>query len=214
MTVNLSVQAAVIDLRSDRPCQSDLFLVDTNAWIWQTYLNVSAVPKKQTEIDRVGQKVSEYSSYIQAARNVGATLAYSGLILAELAHVIEKSEFEIYRRNTGPRNLTFKEYRHNLTSERLNVVSLVNTSWDQVKAIASPIESIINESLTQAALRRFQSAALDGYDLLIIEAAEHEGVTQFVTDDMDYAVVAGIQMFTTNQDVINAAQSQGKLLVR
>jgi predicted nucleic acid-binding protein len=214
MTVNLSVQAAVIDLRSDRPRQSDLFLIDTNAWIWQTYPNVSAVPKQPAQVARVGQKISEYSSYIEAARNVGSTLAYSGLILAELAHVIEKSEFEIYRRNTGSGNLNFKEYRHNLDSERLNVVSLVELSWSQVESIASPIESIINESLTQAALRRFQSAALDGYDLLIIEAAEHEGVTQFVTDDMDYAVVAGIQMFTTNQDVINAAQSQGKLLVR
>jgi predicted nucleic acid-binding protein len=214
MTVNLSVQAAVIDLRTDRPRQSDLFLVDTNAWIWQTYPNVSAVPKQPAQVARVGQKISEYSSYIQAARNVGATLAYSGLILAELAHVIEKSEFEIYRRNTGPGNLTFKEYRHNLASERLNVVSLVELSWAQVEAIASPINLLVDETVTQAALRRFQSEALDGYDLLIIEAAEHEGVTQFVTDDMDYAVVAGIQMFTTNQDVINAAQAQGKLLVR
>jgi predicted nucleic acid-binding protein len=214
MTVTLTVQAAVIDLRTDRPRQSDLFLIDTNAWIWLTYQNALAIPKQPAAITRVDQKISDYSSYIQAARNVGATLAYSGLILAELAHVIEKSEFEIYRRNTGLRDLKLKEYRHNLDSERLNVVSLVELSWAQVEYIASPIESIINESLTQAALRRFQSAALDGYDLLIIEAAEHEGVTQFVTDDMDYAVVAGIQMFTTNQDVINAAQSQGKLLVR
>jgi predicted nucleic acid-binding protein len=214
MTVNLSVQAAVIDIRTDRPRQGDLFLIDTNAWIWQTYPNALAVPNQPAQVARVGQKISEYSSYIQAARNVGSTLAYSGLILAELAHVIEKSEFEIYRRDTGPRDLKLKEYRHNLASERSHVVSLVELSWAQVESIASLIKSIINESLTQAALRRFQAAALDGYDLLIIEAAEHEGVTQFVTDDMDYAVVAGIQMFTTNQDVINAAQAQGKLLVR
>jgi hypothetical protein len=81
-------------------------------------------------------------------------------------------------------------------------------------AIASPINLIVNESVTQAALQRFQTAALDGYDLLIIEGSEQEGITQFMTDDMDYAVVPGIQMLTTNQDVINAAQTQGKLIVR
>jgi predicted nucleic acid-binding protein len=214
MAVNLSVQATVIDLRSDCPRPGDLFLVDTNAWLWQTYPNVSAVPKQPTQVARVGQKIREYSSYLQAARNVGSTLAYSGLILAELAHVIEKSEFEIYRRNNEPTRLSFKEYRHNLASERLNVVDLVELSWAQVAAIAVPINLAVNESVTQAALRRFQSAALDGYDLLIIEAAERERITQFVTDDMDYAVVSGIQMFTTNQDVISAAQAQGKLLVR
>jgi hypothetical protein len=52
MTVNLTVQAAVIDLRTDRPRQSDLFLVDTNAWIWQTYPNVSAVGEKPMETAR------------------------------------------------------------------------------------------------------------------------------------------------------------------
>jgi predicted nucleic acid-binding protein len=214
MAVHLSVQAAVIDLRNDRPSPSDLFLVDTNAWIWQTYPNVRAVPKKPAEVARVGQKITEYSSYIQAARNVGSTLVYSGLILAEIAHVIEKSEFEIYRRNTGPVNLSFKKYRHNLASERSNVVSLVELSWMQIAAIASPIDLSVNEAVTKAALRRFQTEALDGYDLLIIEAAEQDGIQQFVTDDMDYAVVSGIQMFTTNQDVIDAAQAQGKLLIR
>jgi predicted nucleic acid-binding protein len=210
----LSVQAAVIDLRSDRPRQGDVFLVDTNVWLWQTYPNVSAVPKQPAQVARVGQKISEYSSYLQTASNVSSTLAYSGLILVELAHVIEKSEFEIYRRNNEPVRISFKEYRHNLASERLNVVDLVELSWAQVAAIAVPINSAVNEAVTQAALRRFQSEALDGYDLLIIEAAERERITQFMTDDMDYAVVSGIQMFTTNQDVINAAQAQGKLLVR
>jgi predicted nucleic acid-binding protein len=214
MPVSLLVQADVVDLRSDQPRQGDLFLVDTNAWLWQTYPNVSAVPKKPLEVARVNQKVADYSLYLQAARNVGATLAYSGLILAELAHVIEKSEFDIYRRSIAPASPSLKEYRHSRPLERSNVVDLVELSWAQVEAIATPVNLVVDEAITQASLRRFQAQALDGYDLLIIEAAQNEGITQFVTDDMDYAVVSGIQMFTTNQDVIDAARAQGKLLVR
>jgi predicted nucleic acid-binding protein len=214
MSVNLTVQAEVIDVRADAPRQGDLFLVDTNVWIWQTYPNISAASRTPTAAARVTQKITEYSAYLQAARNVGSTLAYSGLILTELAHVIEKSEFEIYRRNANLGGLAFKDYRHNLPGERTNVVSLVESSWFQVMAIASPINLIVNESVTQAALQRFQATALDGYDLLVIEGSEQEGITQFMTDDMDYAVVPGIQMFTTNQDVIDAARSQGKLVVR
>ncbi|WP_309740879.1 MULTISPECIES: hypothetical protein [unclassified Chamaesiphon] len=39
MTIQFDVQAEVVDILSDRPQQSDIFLVDTNVWVWQTYPN-------------------------------------------------------------------------------------------------------------------------------------------------------------------------------
>jgi hypothetical protein len=58
MTVNLTIQADVIDIRQDPPRQSDIFLVDTNVWLWQTYTNLlSTSPNAQ-------QKIPLYTSYL------------------------------------------------------------------------------------------------------------------------------------------------------
>lgn len=208
MAVNLTVQADVIDIKGDIPQQDDIFFVDTNVWFWQTYSNASiSNPRAVT-------KINEYSSYLLASLSSGATLTYLGLILAELAHTIEKTEREIYVQ--ANRQLNPKEYRHNLTAERLNVVSQVQTAWSQVEAMAVPVNLTIDDETTRAALARFQSQALDGYDLLILEAITRAGSGQIkiITDDMDYAVVPGIQVFTSNNLVTTQAAIQGKLIIR
>ncbi|MBG1240155.1 hypothetical protein [Nostoc sp. NZL] len=43
MVVNLSIQADIIDIKTDNPQQGDIFLVDTNVWFWQTYTNAGAL---------------------------------------------------------------------------------------------------------------------------------------------------------------------------
>lgn len=63
-------------------------------------------------------------------------------------------------------------------------------------------------------LLRFQSDALDGYDLFLLEAARAAGISKVITDDGDFCSVPGIEMFTKNQRVITSAQTQGKLIVR
>lgn len=208
MAVTLNVQADVIDIRTDKPKQSDIFFVDTNVWFWQTYTNAS-VSHPSAPI-----KISEYSTYLNSALSNGATLTYSGLILAELAHIIEKTEREIYIQSYG--FLKPKEYRHNFPGERMKVVSEVQSAWSQVKALATPVNLTVDDATTDIALNRLQNQAVDGYDLLILEAISRGGVGQvkIITDDMDYAVVPGIQVFTSNNYVIQAATIQNKLVVR
>ncbi|NET30434.1 MAG: hypothetical protein F6K19_00265 [Cyanothece sp. SIO1E1] len=209
MAINLNVQANVISIRTDTPTQSDIFLVDTNVWLWQTYTNASASSRTAP------RKISEYTRYLSAARSNGTILSYSGLILAELAHVIEKTEREIYNQRTGS-TLKTKDYRHNYPTERANVVAEVQSAWSQVEAIALPVDLTIDDTTTNAALNRFQTQALDGYDLLILEAISRSGAGQVrvITDDMDYAVVPGIQVFTSNDSTLCLAAEQGKLIMR
>ena len=38
MAINLTVQATVVDIRSDTPKPYDTFLVDSNVWYWLTYI--------------------------------------------------------------------------------------------------------------------------------------------------------------------------------
>ncbi|MEH1908518.1 hypothetical protein [Nostoc sp.] len=203
MVVNLNIQADIIDIKTDNPQQGDIFLVDTNVWFWQTYTNAG-----------FGTKVSKFSNYLkyinQSLLN-GATLTYSGLILAELAHIIEKTEYNIYIKSYG--FLPLKEYRHNYPNERMNVVAEVQSAWSQVKALAIPVDLTVDDATTDAALNRFQTQAVDGYDLLLLEAISRAGAgkIKIITHDMDYAVVPDIQVFTSNNNVIQAANIQKKL---
>lgn len=209
MPLNLSVQAAIIDIRNDTPRQEDIFLVDTNVWLWQTYSNASF------SAPNAARKIQAYTLYLRKARQNGSTLVYSGLILSELAHVIEKTELEIYNRQENS-ELKTKEYRHNYPTERAKVVAEVEAAWKQVESLAIPIDLKVDEATTNATLARFKIQALDGYDLLILEAIQQAepGQVNVITDDGDYAVVPGIQVFTCNGTVIQQATAQGKLVRR
>ncbi|MEH1862080.1 MAG: hypothetical protein V7L21_29670 [Nostoc sp.] len=129
--------------------------------------------------------------------------------MAELAHNIEQTEREIFSST-----LKSKEYRHNFPAERAKVVAEVQAAWSQVISSAVCTDVLVSEETSNAALTRFQTQLLDGYDLLILEAMDKAGVTQIITDDGDYLTVPGIKVFTANSGAIAAAKSKGKLLVR
>jgi len=203
MAINYVIQAEVVDINADSPTATDAFFVDTNVWYWMTYPNAAAAAFP-------GQL--DYPAFVNCALAVEARLCCSGLSLAELSHLIEKTEREIYEKSVGM--IRAKEYRHNLPSERSRVVSEVEAAWGQVKSLSSPLALTVDEKVTDAALDRFQTEKLDGYDLFILETMKNHGVVQVITDDGDFATVAGIRVFTANRNVLLAARTQGKLLMR
>lgn len=215
MAVNYTVQATVVDIRSDTPRPTDAFLVDTSIWTWVAY------PQATTGASRSSSgKVRDYTDYIFRALRVRARLYRCGLSLAELAHVIERTERGIYEaahpalkpasssQATGWINT--KEFRHNYPAERSNVVSQTRTAWNIVKNMTQPMDVCVDDAITEAALARFQTQPLDGYDLLMVENMAKGGVVQVLTDDGDFCTVPGIQVFTANQGVISAAFAQSK----
>ncbi len=201
MPINYTVQAEVVDIRSDAPKNDDIFLVDTNVWYWYTYTNASISSRPYQIID--------YPSYLATAISTNSLLLYCGLSQAELAHNIEQTERQIFSST-----LKTKEYRHNFPIERAKVVAEVQSAWSQVISTAVCTDILVNEVTSNAALIRFQTQLLDGYDLLILEAMDKAGVMQIISDDGDFVTVPGIKVFTANGGAILAASSQGKLLVR
>lgn len=204
MAINYTVQAEVIDITVDAPKAEDAFLVDTNVWYWMTYPNATSHTQNQR---------SNYPSYLHNALGVSAKIFHSGLTLAELAHIIEKTEREVYARSIGS-NTEPKEYRHNFSGQRGHVVSEVKAAWAQVSNLAELLTVTIDTITTTAALNSFQTEKVDGYDLFIIESMKSHGVMQVITDDGDFATVPGIQVFTANRNVIQAARAKGKLVTR
>ena len=204
MAVNYTVQADVIDINADTPKAADTFLIDTNVWYWLTYSKASQ--------NALPYQISDYPAYANAALGAGARILQSGLSLAELTHLIEKAEREIFQAANG--RIAAKEYRHNFAGERANVVAEVQAACGLVTTLAEPLTMAIDAATSAAALNRLRTEKVDGYDLFILESMRINGVVQIITDDGDFATVPGIQVFTANRKVIQAAGVQGKLVTR
>ncbi|MFB2839275.1 hypothetical protein [Floridanema evergladense] len=201
MAVNYIVQAEVVNIQSDQPKKDDIFLVDTNVWYWLTYTKASTSANYY--------QITDYPTYIAKALAAQSLLLYCGLSLSELAHNIEQTEKQIFSSTLKP-----KEYRHNYPAERANMVAEIQAAWSQVISIAVSTDITVDEAITNNALTRFSTQPLDGYDLLILEAMDKAGIVQIITDDGDYVTVPGIRVFTANRNVLTAAGTQSKLLIR
>jgi len=207
MAINYSIQAKIVDITTDSPKVDDVFLVDTNVWYWMTYTRASLSVRPPAQY-----QTSNYPAYTNAALSAGARIYQSGLSLAELTHLIEKAEREIYERTN--RHIGTKEYRHNLSDERTQVIAEIQSAWAQVVSLADPLVATIDGQMANSALARFQTEKVDGYDLFILESMKNHDVVQVITDDGDFATVSGIQVFTANRNVIATARDQGKLKIR
>ncbi|MFM0512069.1 PIN domain-containing protein [Paraburkholderia sp. RL17-373-BIF-A] len=205
MPANLISAAEVVDISNDVPTAEDVFFVDTNVWYWMTYTKASTSGARAYQIN-------SYPAYTNNALNARSTIYQSGLSLAELSHLIEKAERDIFAVSNP--SVTPKEFRHNFPIERANVCSEVEAACIQVTALADPLEITIDETLSNSILDRFSKNAVDGYDLFILESMKAHGIVQVITDDGDFATVPDIRLFTANQNVIATAKAQGKLLTR
>lgn len=213
MAINYAVAADVVDLRTDTPAAGDVFLVDTNVWFWTSYSRAGFnLPHW------LSQKLIDYPDYLQKCLNNGATLHWCGLTLCELAHLIEKTERDIWNdgeTNAGRPTCKPKEYRHK-PAERARVIAELDVAWKAIESLGSvlPASVVVDGPNTAAALVDFKTVLLDGYDLFLLQAARASGVSQVISDDGDFCQIAGTVLFTSNPAVIGAARAQGRLIVR
>ncbi|RDS92595.1 PIN domain-containing protein [Pseudomonas fluorescens] len=204
MAVAYNIQADIVDITTDTPRKEDSFVVDTNVWYWMTYSKASMGAQPY--------QIKHYPVYTSDALGVGSTIYQSGLSLAELTHLIEKAERDIYAAKNP--KITTKTYRHNLPAERSRVCLEVQAACSQVLSLSSSLNLNIDAALSTSAINRFSNEKVDGYDLFILESMAANGVIQIVTDDGDFTTVPGIRVFTANKNVLAAAKAQGRLVVR
>jgi hypothetical protein len=206
MAIKYNVRANVVDITIDQPQKSDTFLVDSNVWLWFAYTKAS--------MNSLAYQTLNYPNYLKQCLSTSSTLIKTGLSLSELAHIIEKMEFTIFSKTTTLGNIDKKEYRHNLPSERANVVAEIEAVWNQIDPIGVQMEIQVEEQLTRAALARLKNECLDGYDAITTEVFLKTSYKNILTDDGDFATVNNITVFTANRNVIEQAKKQGKLITR
>lgn len=201
MPPSYDIHANIYDISVVKPKKEDIFLVDTNVWFWMTYPTATHTATHYQTIS--------YPNFLNDILNVGATLLRINLSLAELSHIIETTEHEIY--SNYVKKISLKEYRHNFKEERQRIVSNINTCWQQVESFAASLELKIEDCVATSALTNLNNVNVDGYDLFIIEAMKNSGIVKFITDDGDFSTVPNIDVYTANRNVVGAARSQGKL---
>ncbi|WP_120508463.1 PIN domain-containing protein [Rahnella bruchi] len=203
MAFSGTILSNVIDINNYIPKDKDNFFVDTNVWFWLTYSK--GIPQGRSYLHI-------YNQFINSALNNNSKLYHSGLTLAELAHIIEKSEREIHGKVIN-KTISTKDFRHLFSVQRLAAIKEVETSWLQVESLAEQIEINICENITDNCVTKMPSNSLDGYDLMIHESMLNSGILNIVTDDGDYTTVPGINVYTSNKNVLLAALQQKRLIL-
>jgi len=202
-----TVVAKICDIRSVAPDPEAEFLIDTNAWYWTTYTRAS--------VPAIGQprkyQSQHYPRFIKKALDNGSILHRCDLSLAELSHTIEDCERRIFIEFIANREVSVKEYRHCEDEERRDVVSEIESAWGQVVQMSHCLGLSVEGPTTVGALDDLKASRIDGYDVLLLQAMRQGKVTRIVTDDSDFATVAGLEVFTCNPDLIELARAQGQL---
>lgn len=208
MAVSYNVIADVVDVTTDAPNENDTFIVDSNVWYWLSYSRCSMAKSPP-----MPYQVRAYPTFVSAAVVARSGIRRCELSVAELAWLIERTEFDIFAASAGSM-LNPKEYRHNLPAERARVMSEIQAAWSVVENMAKPLPFAIDESVGRAVMASCGASPMDGYDALLGEAARQNGIVQVLTDDGDFCTVPGITVFTANATVIRRAKAANRLIVR
>jgi len=212
MPVSYNIKADVVDLRNDRPKPNDVFFVDTNVWYWLLYSKASSFSNPRPPHK---YQTSFYPEYVNKLAAVNARIIRCELILAEIAHIIEKTEFEIYKYERCEDDLKLKEFRHNCPKERSQVVQEIETVWESINAFSESRDITLGESDSNFILRSLGETCLDSYDALYLQwLFQIPEKSNIITDDGDFVTCPGVTVFTANKNVIDAAKKCGKLIHR
>jgi hypothetical protein len=206
------VQAQVVDITADRPQPTDRFLIDTNAWYWLAYSRSQLTTRRPQDY-----QIRDYPGYIRAALGAQSALYWSGLSMAELSTLIERSEYDIFCRTHQRRSAQFplKQYRHGQPQERAQqVIPEITAAWDLVETFGVCLESLVDQTAVTQAMADFSTQSVDGYDSLIIHSARLANIDQVITDDVDFVTVPNMTVFTANPKALSAAEAQNKLWTR
>jgi len=200
----LAFRSSVVDITRLRPRSTDVFLVDTNVWYWLTYTRASTTAR--------AYQVQHYPDFISRALTAKAILHYAPETIAELAHIIERCEYNLHvQTNQLPTSYRAKEFRQD-PALRPGVVSEIELACQQVMTFGRCLDAPRDGTWVQAALGELKKHEVDGYDAFVLAASRAAGVTNIVTDDSDFVTCSGLAVMTANRYTLTEARTLGKLL--
>lgn len=185
----------VINISKYSPQHKDRLFVDTNVWFWLTYagsreIDSDSAPKRY--------QLEDYPHFINSVLDAGARLFHCSLTLAEIANVIERTEYEIYCSELG-KKISRKEFRK-IPAQKDRVTKEIESAWSTIKKCSENLDSKLCKKFTEEAFDLFRSSNVDAYDAFFIEIMKQNEILSILTDDADFLSVAGQSVFTANKN--------------
>jgi predicted nucleic acid-binding protein len=166
------------------------YFVDTNVWYWCTYAASKSFLAKTPQ----KYQVDYYPSFVENALENNSTLYCSPLTLVELANLIERSEWEIYKAYTQDSTINLKAFRKKPT-ERKAVLNEIKIAWQSVKELATELPFNIDSETSDTFIQSLSSYKVDGYDALFHQIMNENEIGNIITDDKDFRSIDDIDVF-------------------
>lgn len=155
---------------------TEVLVLDTNVLLWTFYPKLTPNKVYQTR---------EYPSFIANSIARKNHIIVTTFCLNEMLHIVEKTEYDIYRKKTGT-SIPLKDYRR-IPTERSNVKAEIELILKQLRAI--PTLQIVKSKATQKTISQFAyhySVHLaDFFDFCLISFCNNHKYS-IVSDDRDF----------------------------
>ncbi|MFM5622870.1 type II toxin-antitoxin system VapC family toxin [Aeromonas veronii] len=175
------------------PQAGDSFFIDTNVWLWTTYFSSRDFSSANKPFARY--QIEKYPDYIEKILDAGANMYHSALTLTEIAHVIEKIEFNIYCEETGNDQIKLKDFRK-IEPCRKKVISEIKAAWNSITNMSRCLDFIGDSVLSQKCIEILSASQLDSYDSIMTHVALQNNIRKILTDDKDFETINGLEIYT------------------
>jgi predicted nucleic acid-binding protein len=164
------------------PIKNERYFIDTNVWYWTTY-----IPGKDMSLINQPQKyqVTDYPAFIQKAIDDGAILCHCPMTFAELAYLIEKTEWEIFKKNKNDEFIDKKEFRKNRESRKA-VLKEIDMAWNTINSMSNCIDTNMNMDFVSSSKNILEQSNVDPFDAFYVQLMNKNKIDFVVTDDHDF----------------------------
>lgn len=168
----------------------DIFALDTNVLYWTHYSKASD-PNLRVH----PYQVTKYPNFVEKLLENGNTLVTTIFNITELIHVVENSEFKIYKAINTTR-IKKKDFR-NIEEERIKYKNEIETILLQINSsYAGQIKVIdLKENDINNFVENITNNSCDVFDYVVIEHLKDMGINNFITDDKDFKSIDGINVY-------------------
>lgn len=184
---------------SEIPFHKDKYFVDTNVWFWFTYC-----ASKEIELKTAPRRyqLEKYPDFVEKVLDSGAKIYHCPLVYAELANIIERTEFEIYIAKNPTLKKTRKEFRADSECRQL-VINEIRMAWDTINTISNSLDFSLSNKIVEGVHAVIENSTLDPYDSFYCYLMGYVGINKIITDDADFNSVDGTELYTANRKVLS-----------
>lgn len=168
----------------------EIFALDTNILYWTHYSKASN-PNLRVH----PYQVTKYPNFVEKLLENGNKLITTIFNVTELMHVVESSEFQIYKATNNVRigKKVFRKMeieREKYKNEIETIIMQINESYDgQIELIQLTENDIANF------VSNISNNSCDIFDYLVVEYLKSKGVKNFITDDKDFKTIEDINVY-------------------